>query len=139
MQKKTDETIKVFQRNVQEYPNAWNPYDSLAEAYMAAGQKELAFKNYEKSLAVNSDNKNGAENLRKLKGKIIRLARPSRERTDYLSTFPGSFTSVCAVFPLIEFERPHATSVCGCVSGLKTLTLFLNSPTASPRPYLCCA
>jgi tetratricopeptide (TPR) repeat protein len=99
MQKKTDEAIKVFQRNVQEYPNAWNPYDSLAEAYMAAGQKELAIKNYEKSLAVNSDNKNGAENLRKLKGKIIRLARPSRERTDYLSTFPGSFTSVCAVFP----------------------------------------
>lgn len=23
--------IKVFQRNVQEYPNASNPYDSLAE------------------------------------------------------------------------------------------------------------
>jgi predicted Zn-dependent protease len=39
MQKKTDEAIKVLERNAQEYPNAWNPYDSLAEAYMAAGQK----------------------------------------------------------------------------------------------------
>jgi len=67
MQKKTDLAIKVFERNVQEYPNAWNPYDSLAEAYAAAGQKDLAIKNYEKSLALNPDNKNGAEHLKKLK------------------------------------------------------------------------
>lgn len=67
MQKKTDLAIKVFEQNVREYPNAWNPYDSLAEAYMRAGQKDLAIKNYEKSLALNPDNKNGAENLKKLK------------------------------------------------------------------------
>jgi CubicO group peptidase (beta-lactamase class C family) len=67
MQKKTDLAIKVFERNVQEYPNAWNPYDSLAEAYAAAGQKDLAIKNYEKSLALNPDNKSGAEHLKKLK------------------------------------------------------------------------
>jgi len=67
MQKKTDLAIKVFERNVQEYPNAWNPYDSLAEAYAAAGQRELAIKNYEKSLALNPDNKSGAEHLNKLK------------------------------------------------------------------------
>jgi CubicO group peptidase (beta-lactamase class C family) len=66
--KKTDEAIKIFQRNVEDYPNAWNPYDSLAEAYMVAGQKELAIKNYEKSLQLNPQNTNGAEMLKKLKG-----------------------------------------------------------------------
>lgn len=66
--KRTDDAIKVFQLNVQEYPNAWNPYDSLAEAYMNAGQKDLAIQNYEKSLALNPNNKNGAERLKKLKG-----------------------------------------------------------------------
>ena len=43
--RKVDEAIKAFQLNVQEYPQGWNCYDSLAEAYMTAGQKELAIKN----------------------------------------------------------------------------------------------
>lgn len=67
-QKRIDEAIKVFELNVQEYPKAWNPYDSLAEAYMNAGKKELAIKNYEKSLELNPENKNGAEMLKKLNG-----------------------------------------------------------------------
>jgi tetratricopeptide (TPR) repeat protein len=68
MQKRMDEAIKVFKLNVEEYPNAWNPYDSLGEAYMKAGQKELAIKSYEKSLELNPDNKNGTEMLKKLRG-----------------------------------------------------------------------
>ncbi len=66
--KKLDEAIKVFQLNTQEYPQGWNCYDSLAEAYMNAGQKELAIKNYEKSLELNPDNHNGEAMLKKLKG-----------------------------------------------------------------------
>jgi tetratricopeptide (TPR) repeat protein len=67
--KKLDEAIKVFQLNVQEYPQGWNCYDSLAEAYMNAGQKELAIKNYEKSLELNPDNHNGEAMLKKLNEK----------------------------------------------------------------------
>ncbi|MGC2696542.1 MAG: serine hydrolase, partial [Candidatus Angelobacter sp.] len=66
--KKLDDAIKVFQLNVQEYPQGWNCYDSLAEAYMNAGQKDLAIKNYEKSLELNPDNTNGTQMLKKLKG-----------------------------------------------------------------------
>lgn len=66
--KKTDEAIKVFQLNVQEYPKHWNCYDSLGEAYMAAGQKDLAIQNYEKSLELNPKNTNGADMLKKLRG-----------------------------------------------------------------------
>jgi CubicO group peptidase (beta-lactamase class C family) len=66
-QNKTDEAIKVFKRNVEEYPKFWNCYDSLGEAYMKAGQKELAVQNYEKSLELNPENTNGAEMLKKLR------------------------------------------------------------------------
>jgi len=60
------EAITVFQRNVQDYPQSFNVYDSLGEAYMQTGQKELAIKNYEKSLELNPKNDNGKEMLKKL-------------------------------------------------------------------------
>lgn len=66
--KKLDEAIKVFQLNVQEFPKGWNTYDSLAEAQMNAGKKDLAIQNYQRSLELNPDNKNGADMLKKLKG-----------------------------------------------------------------------
>ncbi len=59
--------ITVFQRNVQEYPQSWNVYDSLGEAYMDAGQKYLAISNYEKSLQLNPKNENGIQKLKQLK------------------------------------------------------------------------
>jgi cytochrome c-type biogenesis protein CcmH/NrfG len=34
-------------------------YDSLGEAYMKKGEKELAIANYQKSLELNPDNANG--------------------------------------------------------------------------------
>jgi len=60
------DAIAVFQRNVQEYPQSSNVYDSLGEAYMKTGQKELAIKNYEKSLELNPKNENGKARLKKL-------------------------------------------------------------------------
>jgi CubicO group peptidase (beta-lactamase class C family) len=67
VQKKVDDAIKVFQLNVQEYPKGWNCYDSLGEAFMVAGKKDLAIQNYEKSLELNPENMNGAAMLKKLK------------------------------------------------------------------------
>ena len=64
---KTSDAIAVFQRNVQEYPQSENVYDSLGEAYMKAGQKELAIQNYEKSLQLDPKNENAVEMLKKLK------------------------------------------------------------------------
>ena len=64
---KTAEAISVFQRNVQEYPNSGNVYDSLGEAYMKDGQKELAIQNYEKSLQRDPKNQNAVQMLKKLK------------------------------------------------------------------------
>ena len=47
-------------------PASSNAFDSLAEAYMKAGNKQLAIENYKKSLELNSYNNNAAEMLKKL-------------------------------------------------------------------------
>jgi tetratricopeptide (TPR) repeat protein len=65
-QKKLPEAIALLKLNVEFCPNAWNVYDSLAEAYMANGEKDLAIANYKKSLELNSQNANGREMLKKL-------------------------------------------------------------------------
>lgn len=61
------DSIAVFQRNVQEYPQSSNVYDSLGEAYMDAGKKELAIANYEKSLQLDPKNQNAVNMLKKLR------------------------------------------------------------------------
>jgi len=65
---KESDSITVFQKNVQEYSQSGNVYDSLAEAYAKVGQKDLAIQNYEKSLQLDPKNQNAVERLKKLKG-----------------------------------------------------------------------
>ena len=54
--------------NVALYPDAFNAYDSLGEAYMNHGNTELAIANYQKSLELNPENKNAVTMLEKLEG-----------------------------------------------------------------------
>ena len=68
--KKVKEAIKIFKLNIEEYPDAFNPYDSLGEGYMIDGQRELAIKNYAKSLELNPKNTNA----------ILMLARINKTR-----------------------------------------------------------
>jgi len=65
-QKKVAEAIAIFKVNVDLYPQSWNVYDSLGEAYMVSGQKEMAITNYKKSLELNPHNQNGVTMLKKL-------------------------------------------------------------------------
>jgi CubicO group peptidase (beta-lactamase class C family) len=64
--KKLPKALAYLKLNVEFYPNSWNTYDSLAEAYMANGDKELAIANYKKSLEMNPKNTNATEALKKL-------------------------------------------------------------------------
>lgn len=63
---KVKDAIEIFKLNIEEYPDASNPYDSLGEAYMIYGDKELAIKNYTKSLEINPKNTNARKMLSKL-------------------------------------------------------------------------
>ena len=65
---RTDDAIKVFERNVKEYPQSANVYDSLGEAFTKAGKKDQAIANYEKALELDPKSQNAAEKLRQLKG-----------------------------------------------------------------------
>jgi tetratricopeptide (TPR) repeat protein len=59
--------IAVFRFNVDAFPASFNTYDSLGEAYMEAGQRDLAITNYERSLELNPGNENGRRMLERLR------------------------------------------------------------------------
>jgi CubicO group peptidase (beta-lactamase class C family) len=63
---KLNEALEIFKLNVEAYPQAFNTYDSLAEAYMKMEQRELAIQNYKKSLELDPKNTNAAEMLKRL-------------------------------------------------------------------------
>ena len=65
--KKVDDAIEIFNQNTIDFPQSSNTWDSLAEAYMTRGNKELAIKYYEKSLELDPGNTNAIEQLKKLK------------------------------------------------------------------------
>lgn len=64
---KVDDAVEVFRANADRFPHSANTWDSLAEAHMTRGDRELAIRNYEKSLQLNPHNKNAAEMLKKLR------------------------------------------------------------------------
>ena len=65
--KKFKDAIAILQLNVEVFPKSANVYDSLGEAYMDDGNKELARENYEKSLQMDTGNTNAKEKLKQLK------------------------------------------------------------------------
>ncbi|HEU4834983.1 MAG TPA: serine hydrolase [Pyrinomonadaceae bacterium] len=63
---KAKEAIEIFKLNVEAYPQGFNTYDSLAEAYMTINERDLAIQNYKKSLELNPNNTNATEILKRL-------------------------------------------------------------------------
>ncbi|MGB6687818.1 MAG: tetratricopeptide repeat protein [Terracidiphilus sp.] len=58
--------IEIFKLNVDQFPQEWNVYDSLGEAYLKLGSKADAIKNYKRSLELNPNNDNGRGVLKSL-------------------------------------------------------------------------
>lgn len=56
---RVDGAIAVFRWNVERYPEAFNPWDSLGEAYYVKGEYERALDAYRTSVELNPDNANG--------------------------------------------------------------------------------
>lgn len=61
-----DTAIRIFQLNVEMFPEASNPYDSLGEAYLEAGNRELSIVNYQKALELNPNTPTAIEALRSM-------------------------------------------------------------------------
>lgn len=58
--------IKVLLFATQQYPQSANLFDSLAEAYLYAGNKQLAIVNFKKSLKLDPGNQNAINRLKEL-------------------------------------------------------------------------
>lgn len=60
------DALQVFKLNAELYPNSYNVYDSLGDVYYKMEQYKLALDNYNKSLSINSSNKNAREMVGKI-------------------------------------------------------------------------
>ena len=65
---KFNDAAEVFTLAATDYPTSSKAFYKLGASYMLAGNKELAIKNFEKTLQINPQYKIAEENLRKLKG-----------------------------------------------------------------------
>lgn len=66
---KTDEAIEMFRKNVKDYPQSWNVYDSLGEAYDRKGEKKLAIENYQRAQNMTQD----PDQKKRISGILTRL------------------------------------------------------------------
>jgi hypothetical protein len=64
---KIKDAVELFKLNTIAFPNSWNVYDSLGEAFWKDGQIDLAIKNYERSLELDPNNENAKKALKELK------------------------------------------------------------------------
>ena len=69
--KRIGDSITAFELNAKYYPQSWNAWDSLAEAYMTAGKYQKAIEFYKKSIDRNPMNSTATEMIAKMsKGKL---------------------------------------------------------------------
>jgi tetratricopeptide (TPR) repeat protein len=67
LEKDNPAAIRVFTLNSQVFPKSANAWDSLAEAYLKAGDTKLATRYYERSLKLDPKNDGARQNLKKIK------------------------------------------------------------------------
>jgi len=65
-----DKAIAALTINTEVYPDSWNTWDSLGEAYFDGGDYETAQRHYEKSLEVNPGNHNAQMMLDRITDKL---------------------------------------------------------------------
>ncbi|MCP3136307.1 serine hydrolase [Pyxidicoccus xibeiensis] len=70
------DAIEVFKLNVEMFPKEGNPYDSLAEAYLASGNKEQSLVNYRKAVELDPKNTGAAQKVRELEKPATTKATP---------------------------------------------------------------
>ena len=62
-----EQALAVFELNTRVFPDAFNTWDSLGEAYMELGRDEEAIASYERSLALNPVNENAVLMIERLR------------------------------------------------------------------------
>jgi tetratricopeptide (TPR) repeat protein len=65
-----DEAIKVFLKNVQEYPDSFMANDALAETYLTNGEKKLALKYFRIAVKLDPEYDYGKKMIEELENKL---------------------------------------------------------------------
>jgi tetratricopeptide (TPR) repeat protein len=99
--------IAVFALNVEVYPDASNTYDSLGEAYMKAGERELAIENYRKSLELNPGNDNAKKMLDELGVEDQGLGGEITVEPEILQTYVGVYELQPGFTMTVTLEDGH--------------------------------
>ena len=86
-----EEASKVFELITKEFPTSSKAYDSYGESLMKLGKKELAVKNYRKSVTLNPNNQNGIDSLKKLGDDISDLVKDVKVSNAILETYIGKY------------------------------------------------
>ena len=95
--KKIKDAIEIFKLNVEAYPQASNPYDSLGEAYMMSGDKELALKNYKKALELDPQNANAASIIKRLESPAVTIKVDPKVYDQYVGEYQLAPNFILAV------------------------------------------
>ena len=74
--KRTTEALQLLEFNAQAFPKVANVWDSLGEAHLMSGNRELARENYQKALALDPSSKTAAAMLKKLADSVEADATP---------------------------------------------------------------
>ena len=61
-----DMAIEFYKLNTELFPDSYKVYESLAEAYLRKGEKDLAAAFFKKSLKLNPNNANAMRQINKL-------------------------------------------------------------------------
>ncbi len=88
--KKLPESIAVFTLNAEAFPASYNVYDSRGEAYMTAGDKAAAIRDYKKSVELNPQNTGGIAKLKQL-GEVVAQPKDVAVGTSVLATYVGQY------------------------------------------------
>jgi len=66
----TARALEFFQLNIDMYPKSFNVWDSMAEALMYKGELKKSIDYYERSIALNPNNENAKDMIKRMKQKI---------------------------------------------------------------------
>tara|TARA_R110000868_G_scaffold409563_1_gene695310 strand:- start:1023 stop:2783 length:1761 start_codon:yes stop_codon:yes gene_type:complete len=88
---KVEEANKVFQLITEEFPTSSNAYDSYGESLIKLGKSDLAIKYYRKSVALNPNNQNGIDSLKKLGEDVSDLVKEVKVSNAVLETYIGKY------------------------------------------------
>lgn len=126
---KLPESINVFTLNAEAFPNSYNVYDSRGEAYMKAGDKAAAIKDYKKSLELNPGNTNGTAMLKQL-GETVATPADAVVDAATLQSYVGTYK----LAPTFSIAITHQDNkLFGQATGQPKFELF---PTSNTRFYL---